>query len=85
MKTIYKYTLTPQCSFDIPKGSTILHVGEQHGDAQMWVMVDTDNKTERRSFRSYGTGHVMPDNPGKYIGTFLIEGGGLVFHIFETT
>ena len=83
MKRIYKYTLKPSCSFEMPIGAKILSVHEQYGEARMWAMVDTDNKIEARKFRSYGTGHPMPDNPGDYIGTFLIENGSLVFHVFE--
>ena len=36
-------------------------------------------------FVTYGTGHDVPDEPGQYVGTFFMNGGSLVFHVFETT
>jgi hypothetical protein len=30
-----------------------------------------------------GTGHEMSDNPGTYIGTAMLDGGNLVFHVYE--
>ena len=31
----------------------------------------------------YGTGHKVKDNPGKYINTFQVSNGNLVFHVFD--
>jgi len=37
-----------------------------------------------RAFEIFGTGHNVPENGNrKYIGTYQLMGGGLVFHCFE--
>lgn len=36
-----------------------------------------------RVIRIYGTGHPMPDNPGSYIGSFMLHGGEFVFHAYD--
>jgi hypothetical protein len=87
MKTIWKWTLKPETTIvkDMPHGAQLLAVQEQHGEPQLWALVDTDETTTYpRTFRVYGTGHNMPDQPGKYVGTFQVQGGDLVFHVFET-
>ena len=81
MKTIWKWGLAPVSEVLVPVGSVILDVQLQHSSPVLWALVDTDAPTETRRFRCYGTGHKMPDDPGRYIGTFQVE--GLVFHVFE--
>lgn len=83
MKRIWKYTLTPICELDIPKGAKVLSVEVQHGKPRIWILVDTDAEMESRTFCSYGTGHDIPDDPGAYIGTLQLKEGTLVFHVFE--
>lgn len=85
MKTIWKYSLKPTTEVDIPSGSVILDIQSQFGEPQMWVLVDTSEKMEKRVFNTYGTGHKIEGDPGKYLGTFQISGGTLVFHVFEDT
>jgi len=36
-----------------------------------------------RTFAIYGTGHKHEHVEGTYIGTFQLDGGSLVFHVFE--
>jgi hypothetical protein len=31
----------------------------------------------------YGTKHEIPKKPGKWVGTLLLDGGSLVYHVFE--
>jgi len=84
MKSIWKWTLTPDSVIGMPSGSQVLTVQEQHGEPQLWALVDPTTPTKKlRRFRVYGTGFSMPDNPGEYIGTFQEHGGALVFHVFE--
>ena len=54
--------------------------GEQ---PQLWALVDPDQPNEWRTFEMYGTGHPMPANPGEYVETFQMDGGALVWHVFE--
>jgi hypothetical protein len=85
MKTIYKYKIFPHSELDLPLGAEFLSVQTQHGEAVAWFLVDDtiNRKMKRRVFNSYGTGHPVPDNPGRYLGTFQLNGGALVFHFFE--
>lgn len=93
-KTIWKFPVAPkQKSISMPKGAEVLSVQEQHGMPCIWALVDPSNKTEERHFEIFGTGHDIPmngerksyQNPvkRKYIGTFQLQGGSLVFHLFE--
>jgi len=83
MKTIWKYTLAPKAKIEMPKGAQILCVQEQHGEAQLWALVNPKAPKEVRCFTVYETGHDFSDNPGTYIGTFQLKELGLVFHVFE--
>lgn len=87
MKTIYKYEV-PSRGFAtmMPEGARILSVGEQGGGMFVWAIVDSEQSpTVPRRLRVYGTGHPMPDEPGKFLGTIHVNDGGspLVFHVFE--
>jgi len=86
MKTIFKYQLVVEDSqtIKIPKGGDILSLQVQHGIPCLWILVDTEQKEkESRVFEMYGTGHIIHDYNKKYIGTFIIRKGLLVFHVFE--
>lgn len=88
MKTIYKYKIGPEglrFRIDMPQSAQILTLKMQGDDPCIWALVDTERAPEPRFFTIYGTGHPMPEDSGQYVGTFLIEGGILVFHLFEDT
>ncbi len=85
-KTIWKYPVTPDHWTQLmPVDAEILSVQVQQKEVQMWVLVDPDAIRKGREFEVYGTGHSIPENPGKFIGTFQLEGGTLVFHLFDCT
>lgn len=84
MATIYKYTLQPgRTVLDLPAEAKPLTVQMQHGQPCMWVLLDLAQPPVRRIFDVYGTGHGMPADPGRYVATFQMEGGALVWHVFE--
>lgn len=83
MKTIWKFTLQPECELEMPKGAELLSVREQGEDICLWALVDPTADKEVRRFRGFGTGHDVPDQPMKFIGTAHLHGGSLVFHVFE--
>lgn len=87
MRTIYKYKLEPNFgTLQMPKGAQVLTVQIQHGTPCLWAKVDPTQPTERRTFNVYGTGHEMPDDPCLvYVATFQVDGGALVWHVFEST
>ena len=88
MKGVWKYTLSviDRQSVGLPKGATILSVGNQHGSLVMWALVDFPDSIghESRIIRVVGTGHMRDDlNSLKFIGTVQFENGQLIFHVFE--
>jgi hypothetical protein len=68
---------------EMPRGAQVLCVQTQYRDQpQVWALVEPDNEVEDRSFVLVGTGWEV--EPGlRYIGTFQINQGALVFHLFE--
>ena len=88
MNTIYKYRLEPNCggAVHMPQGAQVLTVQMQDGVPCLWAKVDTTQPAERRTFDVYGTGHAMPNDPRLvYVATFQMDGGALVWHVFEST
>lgn len=90
MKAVYKYKLDPYVEeVMLPLGAQVLHVAAQGADINLWVLVDPvpeDPILEKRRFRAFGTGHPIPSNEDEcllHVGTALLQGGTLVFHIFE--
>lgn len=86
-KTIWKYVLIPQkLTISVPEGATILTAREQDGDICIWAEVYPDMPLEVKAFEVFGTGHDIPIDMGidrKYIGTAIIRGGSLVYHVYE--
>lgn len=91
MRTVFKYAIPMEDSFsiDMPKGAEILHIAAQGqggpmGDLVqnvcMWARVDTDSPQVPVRFLLRGTGH--PEANGEHVGSFLLNGGALVFHVF---
>ena len=48
-----------------------------------WAIVNPDEPYEAITLRIVGTGHNLPDEPGRFLGTFQMQGGALVFHAFQ--
>jgi len=88
-KVIWKYELntTDVQKLGMPKGAEILTVQTQFDKPCLWALVNPDAEKETRGFMTYGTGHTIPTEPypHKYIGTYQLNSGVLVFHVFEFT
>jgi len=86
-KTIYKYPLklTDLQDTMLPVDASILTVQIQHDKPCLWALVDPEaNYMEPVTIRIAGTGHPIVDNDNlHYISTFQMQGGLLVFHVFE--
>lgn len=86
MTTVYKYPLavTDEQTVEMPAG-VILTVQVQHGTPCLWAAVDPSSPMTKRVIRIAGTGHLIDDSIAthRYIGTFQLAGGALVFHAFE--
>lgn len=83
---VYKYgvELNDYFEFDMPGGAKILTVQMQNGKPYMWAMVNPEEELQKRTFRMAGIGHSINEREIiGYIGTFQMQDGTLVFHLFE--
>lgn len=84
MKVILKFTLHgPRQTVEMPEGAKILSLQTQHNEPQIWALCDEFAVKESRTFRAVPTGQAFDDEGLTYIGTIQINGGMLVFHIYE--
>lgn len=86
MKTIWKFPVPPTDEasiLEMPQGAEILDIQVQGGGVQLWALVDPEADFETRIFRTYGTGHPIDHEPGRHVATYQLNGGGLIFHVFE--
>ncbi len=85
--TIYKYSIPSDDYFQIelPVEAKILTIQIQHGNPQMWVLLDPSKPVVPRYFRRSGTGHLInePLEDLEYIGTCQGSYDHLILHLFE--
>lgn len=83
MLRVYKYELeiVQEQRITMPSGARILHMGMQHSSAMMWAEVHWDNEPEVRTFYCHGTGHDIPEDGRKWVGT--VPMGSFVWHFYE--
>ena len=89
-KTIWKFELeiADKQTIEMPVNAEILTVQTQNEIPCLWALVDPDDPKEDRVIKIFGTGHPIVYDAGvdrKYIGTYQLRGGSLVFHVFEYT
>ena len=87
-KEIWKFPLdvNDKQFIRIPENSELLSVQTQNEIPCIWALVNPSEKTEERCFEIFGTGHQIHYDMGtdrKFIGTFQLNDGALVFHLFE--
>lgn len=89
MKAIWKYTLKPIVTFEMPVGAQVLSVDEQGDDICMWALVDPEAGKIHRKFMVFGTAHNIPEpHEGPrmeltYVGSAQPGDRTLAFHVFE--
>ena len=87
MKVIYKYKIDSDLVHILmPKDAEVLTCQMQDGTPTIWAMVDPKNEKENRVFEMINTGgsiHEINGHERKYINTFQMCNGTLVFHLFE--
>jgi hypothetical protein len=83
--TVWKYLIDADDSQSIamPSGAEILTVQVQGGIPFLWALVDPRRPLEHVLVQIVGTGHPF-DPMGEYVGTYQIDGGTLVFHVFAS-
>ncbi len=86
MISIWKFNLQTidKQEIKVPIGAELLTVQIQNGEPCLWARVDTDEMIEVRQIAIHGTGHELPDTTRKYIGTYQMANGTLIFHVFES-
>lgn len=88
MKSVWKFTLEPGHevqAIKMPEGAVPLTAREQGKEVCLWAEVDPRAHNVTRYFEVIGTGWQVPERNRKYLGTAHLEGGALVFHVFEVT
>jgi hypothetical protein len=83
---IWKFplTVTGEQDIQIPFNAIILDVQMQQGVPCLWAVCNIGNMEVTKRIFIFGTGHRIDfEKVGKYIGTFQMEEGMLVFHVFE--
>ena len=85
MRTVYKYELIIDDYIEISthRGAETLTVQMQENTICLWMLVDPSLPEEKRTFRMAGTGHPISESRLKYVGTFQLLNGKLIFHLFE--
>lgn len=95
MKVIWKFELqtVDRQVIKMPLGSKILTVQTQNDVPVLWALVDTDMAPqEDKVIDVYGTGndvdflsdgYIFPDTEREYIGTYQLDGGSFIGHVFE--
>ena len=83
--TVWKYTLlrTDHQVIFMPPPAAILTVAIQHGEPQLWALVDPNEfASQDVDIFTVGTGHPTPKASWTYIGSYQLEGGYFVGHVF---
>lgn len=74
-------------SFDhvMPEGARVLCVQSQGNEPKIWVLVDESrHQEEKRVFQTFLTGQTFNlPTLYEYLGTFQLNGGNFVGHVFE--
>lgn len=83
MKTTWKFTLAIDGEQEVrmPAGAEVIAVQEQFGMVQAWAIVDPAQPMRPVRISLRGTGHPL-GAVGKYVSTFQLDGGALIFHAF---
>lgn len=83
--TIWKYDLKPSTHqlIEMPKGARLLTVQGQHSGVCLWAIVNDEAEVEKRAFGVYPTGGDAPGALAIYLNTVQLQGGVLIFHVFE--
>ncbi len=83
----YPFEVVDSFELELNRRSPVLSVQVQKGVPVMWVPFDTEKQTAMRTFRVFGTGQPIEGDASKlkYVGTFQMQGGDFVGHLFEVS
>jgi hypothetical protein len=81
---IYRYEVPVDDEWhEVKLSSEVLHVGCRTPDVIEFWAWRRDGLQIPRSFRVVGTGQPLATEPMKHVGTTLVPGGELVWHLME--
>lgn len=85
MSAIWKYPLRVDDtqSIEMPTDAKVLCVQIQRGLPCMWAMHQNAAIRSERIILTIGTGHEVDRGGLRYIGTYQLQNGNLMFHVFE--
>ncbi len=85
IRSIWKFPcpIDHEFKLHLPKGAEILTWQMQGDTPCVWAKVDPDCPLVGRTFRMLTTGESFEDDRLTYIDTIQIDGGNLIFHLFE--
>lgn len=86
MKQVWKFelSLTGINEVKMPRNSEILSVQMQKDTLCLWALVNhLEPNYDVRTIRICGTGHSFDHEPYVFIGTAQMDGGNLIWHVFE--
>ena len=83
---VFKYPLDVTDVQDITThdGAELLCVQMNRDQPCMWVRVDTTKPKVKRRIFMHGTGHDIHKDATRFVGTFQMRMGTLVFHVFDS-
>lgn len=85
MQTVFKYVLlvTDVQTVHMPRSAKPLSVAVQKGSICVWAKVDSEQPSVDHRFAIHGTGRELAYPEAAFIGSVLLYGDELVFHIFD--
>jgi hypothetical protein len=77
--------LTDEQIVRLPQNAQILSAQMQKGQISLWYLCNAHNPLVNFYIDIYGTGNPISSHihTARFISTFQMEGGDLVFHVFE--
>lgn len=85
IREIWKYDINIDGStiISMPKGARIMTIQVQNNIPCMWVYVNPSAEKEQRTFETFYTGEPIYLADREYLGTYQLNNGKLVCHVFE--
>lgn len=88
-QTIYRFEdrLAEHVTLLIPPSAEVLFMRAHRRrprEVEVWVRLDPEAPSEKRVLVAVGTGHPVPEDAGRFVGSvFFGDGDAFVFHFFE--
>lgn len=79
----YALALEDNQIIEMPENANILTVQMQNGKPHLWATINIKERLVKRKFKIIGTGQEFDEHGLRYIGTFQLYAGDLIFHLFE--